>query len=120
MTDISQDESRRRHRHQLTGDKVTVVDRQSGDVLGTLVNVHIEGFMLLCERGVKEDCIYQVFLRANGDESSQIAMGVDCLWLNEMEAGAESHSLGWAGFQIIDISASATTELEQLIEQFAS
>jgi len=99
----------RRVVHQI----VDVIDTVSERNLGRLVNIHREGLMLLGDAPLKTDALYQVVLRLpepmNGQ--SEVSVGVDCLWLRELEEGGQF----WAGFQIIDISAQDLEFIDALV-----
>ena len=120
MTRTENEEVRHLHRHQLADNAVSAVNRLSGDLLGSVVNIHEEGFMLLCDKTVEEDHLYQVLLVANLDgEEWSAPVGVDCLWVNKGSADADTNGPSWAGFQIIDISPTATQQLSDIIHRFS-
>lgn len=109
-------ERRRSLRHQLNV-QVDVVDQASRDLLGELVDVHLEGFLMMGELSFLPDQLYQVALvvHAPDRQLDVIPMGIDCLWTRAM--GQQDRV--WAGCQIIDLAEHAGEQLAQLIESFA-
>lgn len=103
-------------RHKL-GAQVEVVNQITGVTLGVLVDVHLEGFMLMGSEQLKPEHLYQIKLRAvdlNGNLEESIELGVDCLWTRAMAQGDRF----WAGCRIIDVSPDAREKLAQLISEF--
>ena len=81
---------------------IKVVDRQTGNTVGQLVNISEEGFMLLGTQAVTEDNIFQLSLafdHASGN-TSPIQIGVESLWCH----ASDDQTQFWSGFYIIDIS----------------
>lgn len=82
--------------------RVLVVNSLCDQLLGNIVNVHQEGFMLIGHNVSLSDCsVYQLMFEFLSPVlgKSQIALGAECLWVRETSG---EHC--WAGFQIIDIS----------------
>ena len=104
-------------RHQLNVE-VDVVDQFSRDLLGMLVDVHLEGFLMMGELSFRPDRLYQVALVAHVPDRQLevISMGIDCLWTRAM--GQQDRV--WAGCQIIDLGTQASEQLARLIENFAT
>jgi len=93
-------------------DEICVRDTVSGSELGTLANVHEEGFMVISDGGLKEDYLYQVAFEVSSGES--IPLGAECLWISETGTGDQV----WAGFQIMDMSDEARQQMRTLIAQY--
>lgn len=104
-------------RHELNV-QVDVVDQFSRGFLGMLVDVHLEGFLMMGELSFRPDRLYQVVLVAHAldHQLEVIPMGIDCLWTRAM--GQQDRV--WAGCQIIDLAPQAGKQLVQLIETFAT
>lgn len=81
---------------------ICVIDRQTGTVLGRLVNISEEGFMLLGPRPITENNILQLSLEFDsGDNAANpILVGAESLWCHSSNDQAQY----WTGFFIIDIS----------------
>lgn len=113
----AEQERRRSSRYQLNV-QVDVVDQASRDLLGVLVDIHLEGFLMMGELSFRPDCLYQVALIPHTPADHQldaIPMGIDCLWTR----GMGQQDRVWAGCQIIDLAGHAGEQLAQLIESFA-
>ncbi len=96
---------------------ITVLDTINGGVFGELVNVTTEGIMVMTDREIETQAIFQLALDLpepiNG--ANQIIVGADCLWCRR----AENFYRYWAGFQIIDASEQALKQLEVVIDLYA-
>lgn len=103
-------------RHKL-GAQVEVVNQITGVTLGVLVDIHLEGFMLMGSEQLKPEHLYQIKLRVDGLDGSLdegIELGIDCLWARAMAQEGRF----WAGCRIIDVSPDAREKLAQLISGF--
>lgn len=113
----AEQERRRSSRYQLNV-QVDVVDQASRDLLGVLVDIHLEGFLMMGELSLRPDRLYQVALIPHTPADHQldaIPMGIDCLWTR----GMGQQDRVWAGCQIIDLAGHAAEQLVELIEGFA-
>ncbi len=92
-----------------------VFDTLSGEDMGMLVNVSEEGMMLLGDKPVVSDGVYQVSipLQSIPENDVSLSIGVECLWSN----GADMDGKNWSGFRIIDISENEKSLLSHMIEQ---
>ena len=112
--------SRRKHpRHNLR-DAVRVIDKASGESIGTVANLSMEGLMLVNSEPLHADRIYQLCLTiaenviADSDgRAHDVQLGVDCLWSSP--AQSTSTSAYWSGCQIIDISEADFELIKKLI-----
>lgn len=113
---IVQDE-RRKQRHELK-QAIPVIDQQTGKSIGTLVNITLEGVLLLCNQPLDINRIYQVKLELPTPIEGQdgIELAVDCLWTNQ----GESQDINWAGCQIIDASNPAISAIDLLIRDYST
>ena len=87
----------------------------AGRELGTIVNLHEDGFMMILSGGIKERGTYQFEFELSDPVAgvSSLLVGAICLWVSNEGAG----SMAWAGFEIIDISDSDKKIISQLIGQ---
>ena len=103
----------RRHQRYELQQPIPVIDQQTGASMGALVNITIEGLMVMANSELESNRLYQLALQlpepVNG--FSSIELGVDCLW----SRGADQVQRYWAGFQIIDASQEAIKVIEALI-----
>lgn len=95
-------------------DEIVVRDTVSSLEMGTLANVHDEGFMVISDGGLKEDNLYQVAFEL-GAGKGEICLGAECLWISETGTGDQV----WAGFQIMDISEEAKQQIDNLLSHYA-
>lgn len=83
--------------------------------IGRVVNVSEDGFMLIGQGEIKENCLYQLsfsFTQAVNNVY-HLSLGAECLWVNETDAGEQY----WAGFQVIDISESDMEVFAKLADE---
>jgi hypothetical protein len=91
----------RRKRRIAIADYVEVADAHSGKILGQLVNLSVDGLMLMGPAGITPGTIYQLVVPLQTDASTEpLLLGAENLWCHDAN---ESGSY-WSGFQIIDIS----------------
>lgn len=97
---------------------ITVRDTINGGEFGEVLNITIEGLMLLLDREISAGSIFQLSLQLPTPiaGSDTIELGADCLWSRK----AENFHRYWAGFQIIDASDKAIEQIEQLISDYAA
>lgn len=99
--------SRRKHARHTLGSTVDVIDRTTGESVGSIANLSLEGLMLVNSQPLTTDSLYQLKLLVEegvipARPASEICVGVDCLWTSP---GMPSHeSIFWSGCQIIDIA----------------
>lgn len=116
--------SRRKHpRHNLR-DSVHVIDRATGESVGTVANLSLEGLMLVNSAPLHADRIYQLCLTIDGnvipdagERDHEIHVGVDCLWSSPAQSA--SVSAYWSGCQIIDISEADFELVKKLLGAIA-
>lgn len=95
-------------------EEIFVRDTVSSLEMGTLANIHDEGFMVISDGGLKEDNLYQVVFEL-GSGKGEINLGAECLWISETGTGDQV----WAGFQIMDISEDAKQQIDKLLSHYA-
>jgi hypothetical protein len=100
-------------RHGISSD-VDVYDSLRDVYLGRLVNIHIQGLMIIGDVPLEEDRLYKLDLHLPEfvNERNSIHVGVDCLWTRN----ADYNGKHWAGFTIIDISPQGAEDIRSLIE----
>lgn len=94
-------------------EEIFVRDTVTSLEMGTLANIHDEGFMVISDGGLKEDYLYQVVLDLGGDKG-EINLGAECLWISETGTGDQV----WAGFQIMDVSEEGRQQIDSLLSQY--
>ncbi|MDA8482050.1 PilZ domain-containing protein [Pseudomonas resinovorans] len=107
-------EERRQHSRFATELQLEVLDLHSGQRLGRIVDLSMDGFMLLSELPLAADSVWECRLVpltwVEGLE--EIRLGADCLWTRM----AEDQRNCWAGFHIIDLADDQATVLEDLLQ----
>lgn len=96
---------------------ISIVDTINGGTFGELINVTVEGLMIMTQNEIPAHSIYQLSLHlpVELDGSKTIEIGADCLWCRK----AENFHRYWAGFQVIDASDQALRQIAHLIDQYA-
>lgn len=92
---------------------ISVKDSLLDEDIGRVVNMHEDGFMLIGNGQIRENCLYQLSLKLSEPVETQdhLSVGAECLWLKETDSGTQY----WAGFSIIDISEKDRNTLIQLV-----
>jgi hypothetical protein len=91
-----------------------VLDRISETSLGTIANISSTGFMLVTNRFIDTDSVFQLNIGCGSFDIS-IDIGAICLWTTE----ASSADSFWSGFHIIDISDSSQADLDIIVEKIS-
>ena len=104
----------RKHERHQTAQSIIVQDRMSGQQLGVLVNISLDGLMIAGASALETETIYQLRLLIpdNVAGGQAIDIGVDCLWTSGNEKNA---NLFWSGCHIIDYADAAVVSLNSLI-----
>ena len=97
--------------------RIEVVDLNTEQVLGTLANISLGGFMLLSNNAMPINQLFQLRIPFPSPINNETAVeiGAESLW-STAATGPGSH---WTGFQIIDISDPVTELITQLIDGWA-
>lgn len=96
---------------------IAITDMINGGQFGELINVTVEGIMVMTDKEIPTHSIYQLAMQLPVDieGSDKIELGADCLWCRK----AENFHRFWAGFHIIDASDLALKQLDALIDHYA-
>ncbi|MCY1283006.1 hypothetical protein D9M68_288120 [compost metagenome] len=107
-------EDRRQHSRRNAGQQLEVFDLNNGQRLGRVVDLSIDGFMLLSDAPVHVDCVIECRLVPAPplDGIPEVKLGADCLW---SRPGADDQRY-WAGFHIIDLAEGQAAALEELLK----
>ncbi len=116
--------NRRKHpRHDLR-DAVRVINKATGQSVGTVANLSLEGLMVVNSAPLNLDCIYQLSVCVEGgvlgsdtNETYELHLGVDCLW--NSPSATTSAAAYWSGCQIIDVSDEDLVLIQRLIDVLA-
>ncbi|MDA7687173.1 hypothetical protein N9Z31_01580 [Pseudomonadales bacterium] len=109
-------EPRSIERHEL-GMPILIIDTLSGENIGSLVNITVNGILAICSQPMDVNRVYEVELQLPSkiDGQDSIAVTIDCLWVNQ----GQSQELNWAGCAIIDAGPLATKGIESLIKAYS-
>ncbi len=93
--------------------RIDILDVESNEVIGSLVNISISGFMMISKKSLPENYVFQfkvVFSPGSADPKT-IQLGAESLWVQAVD-GSDQH---WTGFHIIDISDEDKETIRALI-----
>jgi hypothetical protein len=91
----------------------SVVNQINDHVLGKMVDVSVNGFLLAGRQKYSAGMIFQLKLNFPlADKLVDLSVGAECIWSDPQTSG-----LTFGGFQIIDISEQDQTKLNAIIEQ---
>ncbi len=95
---------------------VPIVNLISNQEVGELVNITVDGLMIISNKRIEVQSIFQysLILPDPINSQTQLDIGVDCLWCSEVE---DFHRF-WAGFQIIDASNETIEVIDKLIQNY--
>lgn len=102
-------ESRRAERKAVEP-PATVEDVISGQVIGRIGNLSRTGLMLICNRQLGDDALYQLRFSLparEGVAACTLEVGVHEQWTQQ----AADHTQHWSGVRIIDIGPKAEAQL---------
>lgn len=93
--------------------RIDILDAESNQVIGSLVNMSLSGFMMITNKPLPENYVFQFIIVFSPDtpDSNSIRVGAESLWLQEIEGSSQC----WIGFHIIDISEQDQARIGELI-----
>ena len=102
----------RKHPRVEFPEHVEVQDAHSGEVMGQLVNLSVDGFMLMGPVCIAPGTVRQLRIPLlRGEEASVLVVGAESLWCHD----ANDSGAHWSGFQIIDISSEHQALLDSMV-----
>ena len=107
--------SRRQHARYSVELPIQVVNSNTNNIIGTLVNISRGGLLIVGDQALTENKLYQLELKLTKPvlDKLSIKIAVDCLW---HESADQSGQLVWSGCQIIDC---IDEEVNYLVEAMA-
>ncbi len=108
-------EEKRTHPRKSIDGLVEVLDLTTGKTVGHLANISASGFMLVArQHAIQPNMVFQFrfYLPIPIKSKETIDCGAESLWSDS----TQTENGCWAGFQIIDISASDADVLNHLID----
>jgi hypothetical protein len=111
-------EHHRKHQRQELNTTILIRNAMDGAPIGELVNITVEGLMIISDQEMATNSIFQFSLELPEpiEGTNRIDLGVDCLW----SRSAENVNRHWSGYQIIDASPEALEAIDALIGGYAS
>ncbi len=109
-------QERRKHPRKRTSKLLQIVDVNTNELLGNVVDISLGGVMLICNRAIDDNSVFQVALNVPEDYNGagQIEFGAEVLWA---ESSGDSNQF-WVGMHIIDISSDAVSRFEGFVENY--
>lgn len=106
------DEFRRKPRRQI-GEAILVVDAMTGETVGRIGNLSETGMLLIANRAMHDDALYQLRFSLAGSDGSRddYEVGAHLLWKEPQGAPG----LYWTGFRFLALSESQATRLRNWI-----
>ncbi|HHH46687.1 MAG TPA: PilZ domain-containing protein [Thiotrichales bacterium] len=92
-------QNKRRFERKPVPDNVLLIDEHSGRRIGGLINLSINGLMLLAEQEIAPGTILQTRL-ALPDAPAPLQLGIEALWTQP----SDLEGYHWMGCQILSIS----------------
>ena len=107
-------ESRRQARRTVPG-MMEVYDTITEEPVGYLGNVSVGGMLLIANRALVDDALYQFRFALPDDmgETQPLEVGAHVLWVDDASAPGQS----WVGLRFIGLSPEATRRLRLWTEQ---
>ncbi len=106
-------EQRRKTRISLPEPPV-VYDAHSGETIGQIVNLSVDGMMLAGPVSIAPGTLHQLCIQVEQEDiHAQLLVGVESLWCQDVNNSGTC----WTGFQIIDISTEHQEMLNTLIDE---
>lgn len=112
---MSNSSSKRRSIRKRAAHAIMVSNSMTGDTLGRIGNLSLDGLMLIASKPIQEEHYFQVSfpLTTRAHAAHKVEIGVQCLWA-EQSRSANAH---FAGFRIIDVADSDLPCLRQWVEE---
>ena len=103
----------RKSPRKIANEVLEVTDQITGSRMGKVVNISVEGLMLLGHEMIRTGTVYQLDLKLPRliKNHSTISFGAESVWC-QPAAQPESY---WTGFRVIDISEEGMLAIDDLI-----
>ena len=92
----------RRSKRRAVETNIPVINTMTGQVIGQIGNLSVDGIMLLTNRPVKGNSLYQFSFHLEDARGTPVQLEIGCheQWSETAQTGQY-----WAGFRLIDIAA---------------
>lgn len=107
----------RRSLRKRVAEAILVSNAMTGETLGRIGNLSVDGLMLISAAPIPEEHVYQVHfpLRDALHMTHRLEIGIQCLWSD----AARTERTFWAGCKIVDISEGDQALLDAWVERTA-
>lgn len=107
----------RRSVRKRVSEAIMISNAMTGESLGRVGNLSVDGMMLITSHDVPDECLYQVQFQLRDREglAHKLELGVQCLW----SEAARVERTFWVGCKIIDISEPEQRLLDDWVERAA-
>ena len=95
---------------------IRVFDEAAGTMLGHIAGITVEGMMVISERPVPVDTVFQLSIELHSDEDHRERIYVEAksIWARQ-DANADFYDVG---FQLINPASEVVKKIDELIDQF--
>jgi hypothetical protein len=109
-------QERREFPRKRTTSLLEVVDVNTNEQVGNVVDISLAGLMLICNREIEDNSVFQLALKMPEDYEGdgRIEFGAEVLWA---EISGDSNQF-WVGFHIIDISVEAKSQFKAFVDNY--
>ncbi len=109
-------QERRQFPRKRTTKLLEVIDINTNEHVGNVVDISLAGIMLICNREIEDNSVFQLALKIPKDceGGGQIEFGAEVLWA---EMSGDSNQF-WVGIHIIDISVDAETQFKAFVDNY--
>lgn len=106
----------RRLPRKKVAENLEIIDPVTGQNLGSLINITVEGFLLYSLNPMESGAVFQLDMPLPRpiDGFDKVTFGAEVVW-SSMVKETQSH---WSGFRIIDISPSHKKVIDRMIEDW--
>ncbi len=105
----------RRSVRKRTAEVIMAVNAMTGETLGRIGNLSVDGMMLISSHAMREEQLFQVQFQLHDAQWVQhrFEVGIQCLWCDE----ARTENTFWTGCKLIDISDAEQLVLNAWVER---
>ena len=105
----------RRSVRKRSKDAILVTNGMTGETIGRIGNLSVDGMMLITPQPLPEGCLYQLQFQLTdaAQQRRRMEIGIQCLWTE----AARTERTFWTGCRIIDIAPSEQEILDGWVER---
>lgn len=105
----------RRSVRKRTAEVIMAINAMTGETLGRIGNLSVDGMMLISSHSMREEQLFQVQFQLRDAQRviHRFEVGIQCLWCDE----ARTEHTYWTGAKLIDISDAEQEVLDAWVER---